>query len=73
MTVAGAIACLCGKQHGQNCGIRMTDQVYSDSADHSGHRAVGFGLHPGGAVLQAEVGQSGQQQATGCGTRALRQ
>lgn len=52
-------ASLCGEQHRENRRIRMADRVHSHPADHAGDRAVSLGLHPGGSMLQSEVGQTG--------------
>ena len=52
-----------GEEHGQDRGVRMADWVHPDAADHTRHRAVGFRLHPGGAMFQAQIRQSGQQYA----------
>lgn len=50
---------LCGEQHRENRRIRMADRVYSHPADHAGDRAVSLGLHPGGSMLQSQVGKTG--------------
>ena len=64
--------CLGGQQHGQDRSIRMTYRVDSDAADHTCHGSVGLCLHPGGAMLQAQMGQSRQQYASRRGARTFR-
>ena len=58
---------LCGKQHRQNGGVGVADRVDADPADHRGDGAVGLGFDPGGAVLETEMRQTGQQHASRCG------
>ena len=50
---------LCGEQHRQDRGVGVTDRVDADPAHHRRDSAVGFGLHPRRAVLQAQVRQAG--------------
>src|SRR5581483_7479465 len=52
---------LCGKQHRQNCGVRMADRIDSDAAHHRRDGAVRLGLHPRGAVFEAEMRQPGRR------------
>ena len=61
------------EQHRQDRGVWMADRVDADPADHRRDGAVGLGLHPCGAVFQAEVRKAGQQDASGGGARALGQ
>ena len=51
----------------------MTDRVDADAADHRGDGAVRLGLDPCGAMLQAEMRDPRQQNATRCSARAFGQ
>ena len=47
------------EKHRQDGCIRVADRVDADAADHRGDRSVGLGFHPGGPVLEAEMGKAG--------------
>jgi len=53
-----------GEQHRQDRSVGMADGVDADATHHRGDRAVGFCLHPGGAVLQPQIRQPRQQHAS---------
>ena len=61
-----------GQQHRQDGGVRVQRGIHADLADQAGHGPVRRGLHPGGAVLQAQVRQPGQQHAPRGRTHHLR-
>lgn len=44
-----------GEEHRQDGGVGVADRIDADPADHGGDGPVGFGFHPGGAVLEAQV------------------
>ena len=52
-----------GKQHGQRGGVRVDLRIDAHLADQLCHRTVDIGLHPGRPMIEAEVRQTGQEDA----------
>ena len=52
---------LCGKEHREYGRVRVADRIDADPAHHRRDRTVGLCFHPGGTVLETEMGETGQQ------------
>ena len=52
-----------GEQHSQRGGVGVDLGIDADLADQLRHGALHIGLHPGGAMVEAEIRQAGQEDA----------